>query len=144
MAFSSSLSHLFVDFHIGLFGPSSLSMSLPQASLAAAFGVLYGWWAFSLGAARHGSSSGLVAAFAFAIGWAFCVNGLIAMLVAPPPSAGFPYQDITHVGSLIFGGAAAYGLWQKVHELPEVGWRAACWPALPILIATSLEGMLAL
>ena len=26
VAFSFSLSHLFVDFHIGLFGPSSISM----------------------------------------------------------------------------------------------------------------------
>ena len=73
-AFSFSLSHLFVDFQIGLFGESSISMSFLQAALIATIGVLFGWWAFAVGEARHGSRSGIVVAFTFAFGWAFVLN----------------------------------------------------------------------
>ena len=143
-AFSFSLSHLFVDFQIGLFGESSISMSFLQAALIATIGVLFGWWAFAVGEARHGSRSGIVVAFTFAFGWAFVLNGLVAVLAAPPPSDGFPYQDITHIGSMIFGGLAAFGLWEKIREVGGVEWRAGAWASVPIVVVAALEGVLAL
>ena len=41
-AFSPSLGHLSIDFDIGLFGESSISMSFLQAALIATIGVLFG------------------------------------------------------------------------------------------------------
>ena len=141
-AFAFSLSHLFIDFQIGLFGQSSSSISVLQAVLVATIGVTFGWWALAISEARSGSGDGLATAFVFACGWAFGVNGLMALFAAPPPSAGFPYQDITHIGSLIFGGLAALGLWGKVHEVGGVRWRVGARAGVLVALVSILEGVL--
>jgi hypothetical protein len=66
-----------------------------------------GWWCLSLATAQSGTRPGLSGAFTLAIGWALLVNGT-AFVLAPPPAPAFPYQDIAHFSSLIFGGLAAY------------------------------------
>ena len=96
--------------------------------------MLFGWWAFAVGEARYGARSGIVIAFTFAFGWAFVLNGLAAVLAAPPPSDGFPYQDIAHIGSMIFGGLAAFGLWEKIREVGGVEWRPGAWASVPIVV----------
>lgn len=144
-AMGFSLAHLFIDVHIGLFGSSSKSMSLQEAALVAVFGLLYAVWAGALTRASATGRTGLVASFTFAAGWAFLINGVAALGAAPPPSWGFPYQDLTHFGSLVFGGLAAIGVWGRLRdEVEGLSWRPAIWPGALIAGATALEALVAL
>jgi hypothetical protein len=119
-ALAFALAHVFIDFHIGLFGQSSIHMSLLQAGNILVLVLINAWWVACLVSAvppnGHLRSrwTGLSGAFAIAFIWAFLGNGLVAVFAAPPPSAAFPYQDITHFGSLVFGGLAAFATWKEM------------------------------
>jgi hypothetical protein len=119
-ALAFALAHVFIDFHIGLFGQSSIHMSLLQAGNILVLVLINAWWVACLVSAVPDNGhlrsrwTGLSGAFAIAFIWAFLGNGLVAVFAAPPPSAAFPYQDITHFGSLVFGGLAAFATWKEM------------------------------
>src|SRR5688572_7546474 len=102
-ALAASLAHGFIDFHLGLFGTSSQIMSPLQAGNIFLACSVIACWSLSLATAQSGTRPGLSGAFTLAIGWALLGNGT-AFVFAPPPASAFPYQDIAHFSSLIFGG----------------------------------------
>lgn len=73
-------------------------------------------------------------AFTLVIGWGFLNNGAIAVAAAPPPSAAFPYQDITHFGSLAFGGLAAYATWWEMRRRSVPFERQSIFIAVALMI----------
>ena len=123
-ALAASLAHVLIDFHIGLYGNSSNAMSVWEASAVGSTALAYGAWAWVLARAKDNDRTGLASVFAFAAIWSFLGNGLVAVFVAPPPSAAFPYQDLAHFSNIIFGGLASYSLWRAMRAAPEpVQWR---------------------
>ena len=148
LAFVVSLIHLLIDFQIGLFGPLSEQVSLAQAALIGLVSLLYGWWgvSFSFVGAAPTRKFGLASLFTLAFLWSFLANGLAGLIACPIPCPGAaPYQDITHVGSIIFGMSASYTAWRGLRA--EAGRQAAVWPvtlaALAITAAIfALQGML--
>lgn len=140
-AFAVSLAHYLTDWHIGLFGASSSFMSPAQAGLVAVSAGLYGWWALALGAASHAGRSGLGACFILVFGWAFLLNGLIALAVCFPPCGNaFPVQDITHIGNVIFGGLASWATWRAFVAHPEpAGWGLALGAFVLLALTVSVE-----
>ncbi|HVS01397.1 MAG TPA: hypothetical protein VMT16_01385 [Thermoanaerobaculia bacterium] len=65
-----------------------------------------------------GHKSALAAAFTLSLLWGALGNGLISLFIAPPPSLEFPYQDVTHFGSLIFGTLPAMATWRALRRTP--------------------------
>lgn len=116
-AMTAVLLHVLVDFHIGLFGPTSEVMSPAQAANALRVALTAGGWLVALGVAMRGSRTGTACALAFVAVWVFVVNGLVAFTVVPPPGAAYPYQDVAHVGGIVFGGLASYALWNRLRRL---------------------------
>lgn len=110
-AMTAVLLHVLIDFHIGLFGGSSEVMTPAQAGNAFRIALTAGGWLVALGVSARGSPTGTACAMSFVGVWVFLVNGLVAFLVVPPPSAAYPYQDVAHVGSIVFGGLATLALW---------------------------------
>jgi hypothetical protein len=134
-ALTASLAHAFVDHHIGLFGPSSTTLSLPQAVNILLTCLVVAGWGTSLAAAAAGARSGLSAALALSVGWAALLNGAVAVGVAPPPSAGFPYQDIAHVASLVLGALAGRATWQECRRRQVAVSRRAVAAAVALMLA---------
>ena len=134
------LLHVLIDYHIGLYGPSSEVMTPAQAANALRIAGTAGGWMIALGVSIRGSRTGTACALAFVVVWALVFNGLVAFLVVPPPSAAFPYQDIAHVGGIVFGGLAAYVLWGRMQRqerpidrrylLVALGWLLVVAPIL--------------
>lgn len=117
-ALAASLAHVLIDYHVGLYGrASSTAMSSLQATNVLLTCLVYACWIASLGLATSGYRSGLLASLVLTVGWATLWNGLVGLIVCPPPCRNaFPYQDIAHMSSLIFGGLAAYTTWQKIGD----------------------------
>lgn len=89
-------------------------MTLAQAANAFRIALTAGGWMVALGVAMRGSRTGAACALAFVVVWGLIFNGLVAFLVVPPPSAAYPYQDIAHVGGIVFSGLATYALWGRL------------------------------
>jgi len=70
-------------------------------------------WTPSLGVVPGTARPGLSAAFVLSVGWVFLGNGL-PIVFGPRPSDAFPYQDLAHVFSLVFGTMAAFGTWLEM------------------------------
>ena len=122
-ALTASLAHQFIDAHLGLSGVTSPIMSGLQAGNILLTCLVIACWSLSLATAQSGMRAGLSGAFTLAIGWALLGNGAVFVL-APPPSPAFPYQDIAHFSSLIFGGLAAYTTSQELKKPGvAVSWR---------------------
>ena len=51
LALGVSLTHVLIDWHIGLFGAPSMHRSALQAGLVLLFGLVAAWWALALGLA---------------------------------------------------------------------------------------------
>ena len=102
-ALSFSLIHTLIDWSIGQFGTTSHDLSPSRAALTWVIGALYGWWGWSLVEAAAGRRTHLGSVLVFTVGWAFAGNGLALLACLPPCSAGFPHQDIAHIGSLASG-----------------------------------------
>lgn len=92
-------------------------------------------WGVSLATAATGARSGLSAALAFAVGWAGLLNGAVAVAAAPPPSAGFPYQDIAHVASLVLGALAGAATWRERQRSGVGTSRLAVAAAVALMLA---------
>jgi len=142
-ALTASLAHVFVDTHLGLFGASSPIMSALQAGNILLICLVMACWSLSLATAQSGTRPGLSGAFTLAIGWALLGNGT-AFVAAPPPSPAFPYQDITHFSSLIFGGLAAYTTSRELKQPGvAISWRFIGMAVVLMLASFILQAMLA-
>ncbi len=140
-AIASSLAHLFVDVFIGLFG-SGKAMSFPQALLLFAVAALYGWWPVAFVMTERREPGGPAALLLLCGLWAALGNGVAGLVGCPPPCANaFPYQDLTHVASLVFGAAASYAIW-RAHR-GALTFRAR-WPvtAIALVLAVIAAGAL--
>jgi hypothetical protein len=134
-ALAASLAHVLIDFHIGLFGSSSLVMSGWEACAIISTALAYGAWTWVLAQAKDGDRTSLASVLAFAGIWSFLSNGLIAVIVAPPPSAAFPYQDLAHFSNILLGGLASYSLWRAMRAAPPVvRWRFPAMSVIGILL----------
>ena len=141
-ALSFSLCHTLVDWHIGLFGETSQTLSPHQAALAWVTAALYGWWGWSLASAAAGQRSYLASVVVLTVGWALAGNGLVIVACPPPCPGGLPHQDIVRVGSLVLGAVGGFAAWIAVRDQPgSIGWGPAA-TALGLLIAAfALEGL---
>lgn len=126
LALGVSLTHVFIDWHIGLFGASSIHMSALQAGLVLSFGLVAAWWALALALASQGHKSALVSLLVLDLGFTLLANGVAVIAACPPPCTGaFPYLDISHIGNLVVGGWAAYATWKAVRASAEpIRWLA--------------------
>ncbi len=109
LALGVSLTDVFVDWHIGLFGAPSMEMSALHATLVLLVSVVPAWWALALALASHGQKPALVSVLVLDLGYALLANGVAVLAACPPPCAGaFPYQDISHIANVIVGAWAGY------------------------------------
>lgn len=132
-AFAASLWHTGIDAQIGLLGPTSEVMTLAQGAALALDALLLGWWLYvAMGAATGGRRFlGALALLLFLQPVLF--DGVVAFIVAPPPSAAFPYQDLAHGASLALGIAALMAMRRSV------GWGRWGWPSW-VVIALKVVG----
>lgn len=132
-ALTTSLIHVLIDLHIGLYGETSLQMTPLQAANLFVTSLVYGWWMHTVAVASSGDCSALLSALAVTVLWAFLWNGLKGFIVSPPPSSAFPYQDLAHILSLVFGAAAGVATWGAVRS----GGSAMSW-TLPVVTGVVL------
>ena len=107
VALMAALTHVLIDYHIGLFGEHSSRMALIQALAALSVALLFGTWAAAIGAAGAGGADALRVVFWFTVVEAALLNGALGFVGAPPPADAFPYQDVSHGASLTAGVVAA-------------------------------------
>jgi hypothetical protein len=145
LAFAASLAHLFIDVHIGLFGPSAPEISPLQILNVALLTSIFTYWAWAMAYAQAGSASALATVVVFSAFWAAFANGAVALVVAPPPSLGFPYQDIAHGLSLVFGTLATFLAWPELKVVrSEVSYVLPTIAATLIIANLVVQGLLAL
>lgn len=135
-AVAFSLVHVLIDFSIGLWGQSSSVLSVVQVANIVLIAAIYGWWGLSLAWASRDSKRGLISLFGVTLIWPFLTNGLFAVLTCIVCPDAFPYQDISHFGSLIFGGLALYALWKAIRAAHEPGGWGMAFVPLGLMIAT--------
>lgn len=64
--------------------------------------------------------------------------------MSTPRVDGFPYRDISHVGSLVFGAAAAWVSWRQLKQADgKPGWFMPVFPFGVIVGVLALEAFLA-
>src|SRR5215207_11574709 len=145
LALAFSLAHFLVDWHISLFGASSEILSVSQAALVGLVCFLYAWWGVSLAAAALGARAGLLSLATLSAGWSVLGNGLPLAFCPPPCASAFPYQDLAHVGNLLFGTWAAYESWRAARASPQPPGRGA-WmlPGVALLTVVALFALEAL
>jgi hypothetical protein len=135
-ALSAVLAHLLIDTHIGIFGRSSPSMAPLQAVNISLTCLVVGWWVLCLAPTTEGARPGLPGALVLAVGWTFLSNGLAAVLLVPPPSDAFPFQDIAHFLDILLGALAAVATWR---ELRRSGTRWNwLWSGIALLLLVAL------
>jgi len=145
LAFAASLAHLFIDVHIGLFGPSAPEISPLQILNISLLTSIFAYWAWAMAHAHTGSAPGLATVVVFSAFWAAFANGAVALVVAPPPSLGFPYQDIAHGLSLGFGTLATFLAWPELKAVRlEVNYVPPAIAATLIIANLAVQGLLAL
>jgi hypothetical protein len=111
----ATLTHTLIDMHIGLWGETSQDMTFLQALNALSIGIVYAGWFLVVIRGIRGERWAMRAAFLYTSVFAFLLHGLVAFVAAPPPSAAFPYQDLAHSLSLIFGGIASLTIWNSIN-----------------------------
>lgn len=123
VAMIAATSHAIIDWHIGLFGASSPAMSPSQAGLAFGMSLLTALWAMGLAWSANGEARGHATALTVALLWGFVGNGVVIAACPPPCADAFPFQDLAHVGSVVFGGAAAVASWRQLKAADgNAGW----------------------
>lgn len=144
-ALLASLAHVLIDFHIGLYGEASSRVSSLQAANLFLTSLVYGWWIYAVAVAGSGNGPALVSALVVAALWAFLWNGLIGLMVSPPPSSAFPYQDIAHVSSIVFGADASAAIWRASRSIEtEVSWTMPVVAGVIVLLALVVQSVLGL
>ena len=116
-ALVASLFHVLVDFNIVIYGEASSRMSSLQAANLFFTSLVYGLWIYVAAVAATGDKAALVSAFVIAVLWAFLWNGVVGLAVSPPPSSAFPYQDIAHASSIVFGAGAGASIWMVTRSI---------------------------
>ena len=144
-ALVASLVHVLVDFHIGLYGEASSRMSSLQAANLFFTSLVYGLWIYAATVAATGDKSALVSALVIAVLWAFLWNGVVGLAVSPPPSSAFPYQDIAHASSIVFGACAGVSIWRVSRSIDaEVSWAMPIAAGVVLLLAFVVQSVLGL
>lgn len=136
-ALAASLWHSFIDAQIGLMGPTSEVMTLAQGTALALDAALVGWWIYLMAGAASGSGIHLGGLVLLVMVEPVLLDGLVAFVVAPPPSAAFPYQDLSHLLSLGLGVGA---LWELRRSVGWGRWGWPSWVALGLKVVGSAVG----
>lgn len=134
-AMAASLWHAFIDQHVGLHGPVSDQMSLHQASAVLLGAVVVAWWALMVAEAVGRRLEAVRAVLVVVVYQAVLMDGLVAFVAAPPPSAAFPYQDLAHAAALGLGLVATYSVTSSVGT---GRWGRRGWTTLALLVAHSV------
>jgi hypothetical protein len=115
LAIGFSLAHLTLDWHLDLFGAAETNLSLAQAATLLIGSSVYALWAMGLSQAGQGKRNGLWLTI-YTAGLGGLGNGLSIVFCPPICGAAFPYGDLSHLGSLIFGAWAIYESWQALRQ----------------------------
>jgi hypothetical protein len=115
LAIGFSLAHLTLDWHLDLFGAAETNLSLAQAATLLIGSSVYALWAMGLSQAGQGKRNGLWLTI-YTAGLGGLGNGLSIVFCPPICGAVFPYGDLSHIGSLIFGIWAIYESWQALRQ----------------------------
>jgi len=116
IAVVAATAHAIMDWQSGLFGASSSVLTPAQAGIAIGMSLITGLWVLGIGWAARGEARGHATVLIIALLWAFLGNGLVIAACPPPCADGFPYQDLTHVGSLVFGAGATWVSWKQLRQ----------------------------
>ena len=144
-ALVASLVHVLVDLHIGLYGETSSRMSWLQAANLFFTSLVYGWWIYAAAVAATGDKSALVSALVIAVLWSFLWNGVVGLAVSSPPSSAFPYQDIAHASSIVFGAGASASIWRVNRSIDaEVSWSMPVAAGVILLLAFVVQSVVGL
>lgn len=127
LAFTASTWHAFIDAQIGLLGPTSETLTLAQGAALIFDVMLIGWWIYMALEAFSGDERALGALALLLLVEPVLFDGVVAFVVAPPPSAAFPYQDLAHSLSLVSGIIALVALRRSL------GWGRWGWPSWVVL-----------
>jgi hypothetical protein len=115
LAIGFSLSHLILDWHLDLFGPATTYLSTAQALILVIGSAVYALWAYALALANRGSRRAMIATIGLcALGG--LGNGLSIIACLPPCAGAFPFGDISHIGSLVFGLWAILEVWLTLKQ----------------------------
>src|SRR5215217_621044 len=78
-------------------------------------------------------------------GWSVLGNGLPLAFCPPPCASAFPYQDLAHVGNLLFGTWAASACWRAARTSEQPPGRTA-WmlPGVALVAVVALFALEAL
>jgi hypothetical protein len=145
LALAATLAHLLIDVHIGLFGASAPEIGPLQMVNIGIIAAVFAYWAYAMAYALAGSASALAAVVVFSAFWAAFANGAVALVVAPPPSLGFPYQDITHGLSLVFGTLATVLAWRELKARgSDLNYALPAIAAALVIANLAVQGLLAL
>lgn len=107
--------------------------------------MVYGWWIYAVALASLGDKSALVSALVLAVSWAFLWNAVVGLAVSPPPSSAFPYQDIAHFVSIVFGAGAGVTIWQTGRTMAsDVPWTMPVATGAILLAAFVAQSVLGL
>lgn len=139
----AALAHVLIDAHIGLWGETSEEMSAVQAVNVTTLGALYGWWLVVVGLAVQGYRTAMRSALVLVFVFVCLLNGAAAFVAAPPPSSAFPYQDISHGLSLVFGGVATVMLWRSRGQATRAGWSFVLPVTVGLLVVREVSGAVA-
>jgi hypothetical protein len=139
-ALGATVAHLLIDYHIGLYGETSETMSALQAASAVRQAVLIAWWLVLAVAAVYDSGA-LTALFWLVVVDAAIMNGVVAFAVAAPPSAAFPYQDLTHGAALVFGVIAAVQIGRRKTQLDRPSHNRWLVATIAILVGVQILGL---
>ena len=116
-------------------------MSSLQAANLFFTSLVYGRGIYAAAVAATGDKSALV----IAVLWAFLWNGVIGLAVSPPPSSAFPYQDIAHASSIVFGAGASASIWRVNRSIDaEVSWAMPVAAGVVLLLAFVVQSVLGL
>jgi hypothetical protein len=139
-ALGATVAHLLIDYHIGLYGETSEMMSSLQAASALRQAVLIAWW-LVLAVAAVNDTGALTALFWLVVVDAAIMNGVVAFVAAPPPSAAFPYQDLAHGAALVFGVIAAVRIGRRRVELGPPANKRWLVATIAILVTVQVLGL---
>ncbi len=113
LAIGFSLMHTILDWHLDLYGSATTSLALVQALVLILGASVYALWASMLTLAGQGSRGAMFATLPISI-LGGLGNGLSIVACLPPCSGAFPFGDLSHIGSLVFGLWAVIESWKAV------------------------------
>lgn len=113
VTFTAAVFHLLIDHHLGLYGELSADMSPLKGLWALTKSLVLAWWLLLVALALVGRPGALRSTLIVTVIEGLLGDGLVAIIVAPPPSAAFPWQDLAHFTALIAGTGATWLLWRE-------------------------------